>query len=238
MLPGVTWMRRAHYASTRQLRRLRRGSFHTAARFTGCIKLFPDVSHEDEDYDLEASTLPTSMRLPYSSMSKEGTLNRNKYGDSEISSTPVASEVSLTPPSAPFVPSSGSSTVEQIPISSTSPSGLSPTLGKQLWKNAVRNVRMRNALSTPPTPTSVATVINQPRAEPLRQRSLSSSLGFPDRKHTIAESVPFTRSRVSALVPKLVELEATHDLAAHMALVRHMQFSPDGKYLATSRCAY
>ncbi|EEB94997.1 hypothetical protein MPER_06102 [Moniliophthora perniciosa FA553] len=42
------------------------------------------------------------------------------------------------------------------------------------------------------------------------------------------------RSRVSALVPKLTCLEATQDLAAHQALVRHLQFSPDGKFLATS----
>lgn len=42
-------------------------------------------------------------------------------------------------------------------------------------------------------------------------------------------------SRVAALVPKLKSLEATQDLAAHQALVRHLQFSPNGKFLATSR---
>ena len=43
------------------------------------------------------------------------------------------------------------------------------------------------------------------------------------------------RSRVAALVPKLKILDTTQDLAAHQALVRHLQFSPDGKYLDTSR---
>jgi predicted secreted protein len=37
------------------------------------------------------------------------------------------------------------------------------------------------------------------------------------------------------LVPKLKVLEVTQDLAAHSALVKDLQFSPDGKYFATSR---
>jgi hypothetical protein len=41
-------------------------------------------------------------------------------------------------------------------------------------------------------------------------------------------------SRLMKLTPKLKSMEPTQDLAAHSALVRHIQFSPDGKYLATS----
>jgi WD repeat-containing protein 26 len=41
-------------------------------------------------------------------------------------------------------------------------------------------------------------------------------------------------SRLAAVGPKLRSLTATHELAAHQALVRHLQFSPDGKWLATS----
>jgi hypothetical protein len=41
-------------------------------------------------------------------------------------------------------------------------------------------------------------------------------------------------SRVAALTPRLRSLEPTQDLAAHQALVRHLQFSPDGRFLATS----
>ncbi|KAG2136417.1 WD40-repeat-containing domain protein [Suillus clintonianus] len=40
--------------------------------------------------------------------------------------------------------------------------------------------------------------------------------------------------RVSILIPKLKTLEPTHDLSVHTALVCHLQFSPNGKYLATS----
>lgn len=43
------------------------------------------------------------------------------------------------------------------------------------------------------------------------------------------------RSRVAALVPRLRSLKPTQDIAAHQAPVRHLQFSPDGKFLATSR---
>jgi hypothetical protein len=45
----------------------------------------------------------------------------------------------------------------------------------------------------------------------------------------------FRGSKVTSLIPKLKSLEATQDLVAHSALVRHLQFSPNGKFLATSR---
>ena len=41
-------------------------------------------------------------------------------------------------------------------------------------------------------------------------------------------------SRVGSLVPKLRQMEPLHDLAGHQALVKHLQFSPDGQLLATS----
>lgn len=42
--------------------------------------------------------------------------------------------------------------------------------------------------------------------------------------------------RTPNLIPKLRTLEPMQDLSVHSALVRHLQFSPSGKYLATSRC--
>jgi WD repeat-containing protein 26 len=42
-------------------------------------------------------------------------------------------------------------------------------------------------------------------------------------------------SRVARLVPILRDFEPTQEFAAHQALVRHLQFSPNGKFLATSR---
>jgi hypothetical protein len=98
--------------------------------------------------------------------------------------------------------------------------------GKQLWRNAVRSVKLHSA---GPFGTPVVSPNEQPR-----QRTTSSS----DRKRTTHGGEPVKavfRSRVAALVPKLKMLETTQDLAAHQALVRDLQFSPDGKYLATSR---
>lgn len=42
-------------------------------------------------------------------------------------------------------------------------------------------------------------------------------------------------SRLATLISKLKATELSYELAAHQALVRHMQFSPDGQYLATTR---
>ena len=44
-------------------------------------------------------------------------------------------------------------------------------------------------------------------------------------------------SRVARLAPKLRDFAPTQEFAAHQALVRHLQFSPNGKLLATSRLA-
>ena len=44
-------------------------------------------------------------------------------------------------------------------------------------------------------------------------------------------------SRMARLAPKLRDFAPTQEFAAHQALVRHLQFSPNGNYLATSRLA-
>jgi hypothetical protein len=71
-----------------------------------------------------------------------------------------------------------------------------------------------------------------------RTRPMSPTLLSPDAIHRKdAQPVPMQSSRVAGLVSKLRGLEPTQDLAAHQALVRHLQFSPNGKFLATSRFA-
>ncbi|KAF8888546.1 hypothetical protein BD779DRAFT_1439978 [Infundibulicybe gibba] len=104
-----------------------------------------------------------------------------------------------------------------------------PTKGKELWRNAIRSVKLRSAVASP----LGMSMFGTPRGEPRRKRTTSSSnLTNGDRKNEPVKGV--LRSRVAALVPKLKSLETTQDLAAHQALVRHLQFSPDGRYLATS----
>ncbi|KZV65320.1 WD40 repeat-like protein [Peniophora sp. CONT] len=104
-----------------------------------------------------------------------------------------------------------------VPGTPTSPTPSSP--GRTRLKNMVRSVMMMQAAAG-----------KGPRA----QRTVtSSSLITPNRKDTLYPPAP-RASRVAALVTKLRNLGPTEDLAAHTALVRHLQFSPDGKFLATS----
>jgi WD40 repeat protein len=84
---------------------------------------------------------------------------------------------------------------------------------------------------------SVAAAPFGPRT-PHRQRTSSSTTNFGERKRTLADEpirATLARSRIATLKPKLGKLMATEALEAHQALVRHLQFSPDGKFLATSR---
>ena len=46
------------------------------------------------------------------------------------------------------------------------------------------------------------------------------------------------RARVSKVIEELKALDLAQELFPHAALVRHIQFSPSGKYLATSRWGY
>ena len=155
---------------------------------------------------------------------------------SEVS-TPASPLVPPTPINSPVVNETGFAL-----NSPTSPK--SATSGKQLWKNAVKTVKMRSTLSGV-SPVDTSPIAFPGRPEPTRQRTMSSGFGTAEfgtaeskKSPSPGEILPFSRSRVSALVPKLQELEATHDLAAHTALVRHMEFSPDGRFLATSRCVH
>ncbi|OBZ67864.1 hypothetical protein A0H81_12273 [Grifola frondosa] len=98
-----------------------------------------------------------------------------------------------------------------------------PVSGKGRFANAVRSVIQLRAASA---------AFPGPERNARRQRTMSSDgqggNGDPAEPISVLKS-----SRVAALVPKLRSL-TTHDLAAHQALVRHLQFSPNGKFLATS----
>jgi hypothetical protein len=206
----------------------------------GCAHFITHVSHwksrgDDGEDDLE-NTLPTTAPHVYSLESKEST-NPSKSRVSDV--TAVVSEPSML--GSPLVPPTpvNSPTKDEIGFGLDSPATpKGPTLGKQLWKNAVKNVKLRSTLGGSLATSSLTTVLG--RAEPVRRRTISSGFEALDRKKTPfpGELPTFPRLRVSALAAKLQGLEATHDLAAHTALVRHMQFSPDGRFLATSRCVH
>ncbi|KAF8893635.1 hypothetical protein BD779DRAFT_1396588, partial [Infundibulicybe gibba] len=106
-----------------------------------------------------------------------------------------------------------------------------PTKGKELWQKAIRNVKLRS--------TQVAslgvTMLGETRGVPRRKRTASSNpTTSGDRERPGRPVKGNLRSRIAAVASKLKSLEITQDLVAHQALVRHLQFSPDGRYLATS----
>lgn len=102
----------------------------------------------------------------------------------------------------------------------------SPARGRfaSLVRSAVVMLRARDGLSQ-----------GRLRA-PTRRRTMSATALAPDGTR-VADQGPLgglKASRLAKLAPRLKSLETTQDLAAHQALVKHLQFSPDGKFLATS----
>lgn len=185
-----------------------------ASRTVG--KVYAHSNASTESNDLEANTLPIHTHDVHN-YSVEPPANIRRTSDLEKTREPPKS---LSLPSSP--------TEKDHPSSPTAPSP-----GKQLWRNAIRSVKMRSAVSSP----LGMSVIGSPR-EPRRQRTTSSTLvatPVGGKRAIMEEPVRLLRSRVADLIPKLKDLETTQDVAAHQALVKHLQFSPDGRFLATSR---
>ena len=193
-------------------------AFKTALRLVGVLPTTCRSTETDDD-DLEAR-----VHGPPTSRISDATAVMSELF------TPTSSLAPLTPLNSPVDEESSFSFATTPTIDSTT------TTGKQLWRNAFRNIKMRNALTLTQLRTAAPVI-----GPPLRRRTSSSTLkdDIPDNNRktsaSMSESVLFSRPRVSAFVPKLTEMKVTHDLAAHSALVRHMQFSPDGQFLATSR---
>ncbi|KAM5543424.1 hypothetical protein V8D89_002675, partial [Ganoderma adspersum] len=169
-----------------------------------------------------------------------------KYGDAERAVTPGTECASPEPisPTTPFR-RGGSDVGPLLPIAevraptvtsfdggeggdgasvmSDSPGGPpAASAGRGRFANAVRAViKMRAASAAFPT-------VEGRR----RQRTMSS-----DGNGNGWEAEPvgvLKNSRVGTLMPKLRSLQTTQSFEAHSALVRHLQFSPSGKFLATS----
>jgi hypothetical protein len=103
----------------------------------------------------------------------------------------------------------------------------SPVTPRDRLTNAIRSVMMLQSATSP----------SNPFVSPARKRTTSSALSNLDilRGKSEIGVTTLRGSKVTAVIPKLKSLEVTQDLAAHSALVRHLQFSPNGKFLATSR---
>ncbi|KAF8648232.1 hypothetical protein AX16_006314 [Volvariella volvacea WC 439] len=143
----------------------------------------------------------------------------------------VLPELTITAPISPISPPP----TTDMP---STPDAPKPGNGRQLWRNALRTVQIQSNVggigsfgqtSTDQNPTMLAPQVSE--------RTVSASMAPPGTGERMPAEEPVkavTRSRVALLIPRLKGLEPTQDLAAHQAVVRHLQFSPDGKYLATS----
>ncbi|KAF7360499.1 Catabolite degradation [Mycena venus] len=205
-------------------RRFRRAKKAIARLSSKTVNLISRESSDSEKSDdLEANILPVSNGH-----------SREASAMTSVTHLPTTSEG--TPTASPSldlsatVPGTPASLASAVPGSEAggAPATPGPTRGKLLWKNALQTVKMR----------SVAAAPFGPRV-PRRQRTSSSTITttFGERKRTLADEpikAVLTRSRIATLRPKLGKLMATEALEAHQALVRHLQFSPDGKFLATS----
>lgn len=108
-------------------------------------------------------------------------------------------------------------------ITSETPGTMTPA-GRGRFANAVRAViKMRHA----------STAFPVEGRNPRRQRTMSSD---GNGIEAVEPMGLLKNSRVGTLMPKLRSLHPTQSFEAHSALVRHLQFSPSGKFLATSRC--
>jgi hypothetical protein len=206
-LPGMEMTRKVFRGMKRRLRTVKKAITKTAGLLTS--------SDSEKSDDLEANILPVTNG--HSRDPSALTVGQSDHGSPPPPSTAhdaASVDTAISP--------TGSEPGTPLPTSKM----IGPTKGKLLWKNALQTVKMRSVASTP----------FSARA-PHRQRTTSSTLtSFGERKRTVLTEEPtIMKSRLSTLKPKLNGLVATEGLEAHTALVRHLQFSPDGKFLATSR---
>jgi hypothetical protein len=213
-LPGINRIRRIWRGFKRRLRVARKA----VARFSSkTVNLLSAQSSDSEKSDdLEGNILPVS--------------NGHSRDTSAMTSVAhLAGVPETSSPSPELPPAADSPTLATAASEPGTPKTPGPSKGRLLWKNAMQTVKMRTVAASPFGPRT-----------PHRQRTSSSTLttSLGDRKRILADEpvkAILTRSRITTLRPKLLKLEATGALEAHQALVRHLQFSPDGKFLATSR---
>ena len=101
------------------------------------------------------------------------------------------------------------------------------------FQNAVRAViklqRTTGKRATPVRP-------GLPRRDSWWQTSMSTDMDTSASPLPDSGLFALRGARVSNLIEELKALSLAQELLPHGALVRHVQFSPNGKYFATSRC--
>ncbi|KZT69194.1 WD40 repeat-like protein [Daedalea quercina L-15889] len=232
-VPGIKWIvyepralawrlaRHTREAGEWMMRRFRIASDGVSRMSTRTLRRIGTMSTsmEKEHEDGIAETLPTAHSAePISPMSM-----RMRQSDSTGPLLPIAEMRTSN-----FGSSDNLEMATTMSDASTAAQNAPPPSGKARFVSAVHSVMMMRQAASP-----MPFGLTLPPRTPTRRRT--SSTDGPGGRSISAEPVGMMRaSRVAALVPKLKALETTQDLAAHQALVRHLQFSPNGKFLATS----
>lgn len=98
---------------------------------------------------------------------------------------------------------------------------------RQRFVNAIRSVIMLQSTTRPQSPRR-----NSSFDTPIVPASAAVAMSpgrLPD------PGMSLRGGRVTTAIDKLKALDTSQEMIAHQALVRHLQFSPNGRYLATSR---
>ncbi|TBU39880.1 WD40 repeat-like protein [Dichomitus squalens] len=195
-----------------RFRQVGEGVSELSARTLSRLNLNGDS--DDEKYDAERAVTPGTTVECASPEPMSPTFRR--AGSDAGPLLPIAE---IRSPTATSVDGGDGGDGASIMSDSPGPSTAAPGRGR--FANAVRAViKMRVASSAFPVE----------GRNPRRQRTMSSDGNGRD-----AEPVGVLKnSRVGTLMPKLRSLQTTQSFEAHSALVRHLQFSPNGKFLATS----
>ncbi|KAF7336808.1 Catabolite degradation [Mycena venus] len=207
-IPGIAWN------FLRGIKkRFRKARKAVARLISKAVNLISRESTDSESNDLEANILPVSNGH-----------SRKASAMMSVTHLPTASPSLDLSAAAPGTLTSLTTAVAGSEAGGA-PVTPGPTRGKLLWKNALQTVKMRSEAATPFGPRT-----------PHRQRTSSSTLmtSFGKRKRDEPIKPVLTRARIATLRPKLGKLMATQALEAHQELVKHLQFSLDGKFLATS----
>lgn len=151
-----------------------------------------------------------------------------------LASSPVEPDAPI--PILTHNPSSGG--LHVMPADDPPNSSINAAPARRRFQQAVRRVVQSRAM------------VQQPENEPERDGSSqpptqrqATAISVPDSVHPghsrRAQSAWYLAPgamrppRISFLIPALRQLRATQYIDAHHGLVRHLQFSPDGKWLAT-----
>ncbi|KAG8919922.1 hypothetical protein FRC00_010735, partial [Tulasnella sp. 408] len=138
------------------------------------------------------------------------------FPDRGVSSSPVQERGPWSRPSNDHPPQDDSADPPPPPTSPTP---------RMRFKDAVKKVR--NLERMKPTPKSPKSPGGHSRERSLTLPASSDGHGDPNERFAPRPT------RLAGLIPKLKALKPTQELIDHVGLVRHLQFSPDGKWLAT-----